>query len=58
MFIQPITAWVKSLADQFQKPTTYGSDLERYIVSHGPQSACDIDRLTREYDQRKEALWF
>lgn len=53
MFIQPLVGWVKSLAEQVQKPQTYGSALEAYIVSNNPQSAGDVDRLTREFDQRK-----
>jgi hypothetical protein len=53
MFIQPIVSWVKSLAEQFSKPTTYGSALEYYIVSNNPVDACDVDRLTREYEARK-----
>ena len=52
MFIQPLVGWVKSLAAQYQKPQTYGSALEAYIVSHDPQTACDVDRLTREFDQK------
>lgn len=54
MFIQPIVGWVKILAEQFNKPQTYGSALEAYIVSHNPQNAADVDRLMREFDQRKE----
>jgi hypothetical protein len=54
MFIQPILGWVKSLAEQFQKPQTYGSALEAYIVSHNPQSTADVDRLSREFGNRKE----
>lgn len=30
--------------------TTYGSDLEQYIVSHNPNDTSDVERLTREYD--------
>lgn len=52
MFIPPLVGWVKSLAEQFQKPTTYGSNLEAYILSREPKDACDIDRLTREFDQK------
>jgi uncharacterized protein YneF (UPF0154 family) len=36
----------------FTRPTTYGSDLERYIISKRPQNAGDIDRLTFEYNQK------
>ena len=31
---------------------TYKSVLEEYIVSHYPKDAGDVDRLTREYEQR------
>jgi hypothetical protein len=52
MFIQPLVGWVKSLAQQYQKPQTYGSALEAYIIANDPQNACDVDRLTREFDQK------
>ena len=52
MFIQPIVGWVKSLTEQFEKPATYGSALEAFIVSKNPQDASDVDRLAREFDQR------
>ena len=32
---------------------TYGSDLEKYIVSGNPQHAGDVERLTTEYNQRQ-----
>lgn len=53
MFIQPLVGWVKSLAAQYQKPQTYGSALEAYIVSNDPQDVCDVDRLTREFDAKQ-----
>ena len=31
---------------------TYGSDLEKYIVSNNPQHVGDVERLTTEYNQR------
>lgn len=52
MFITAIVGWVKSLLQAYQRPQTYGSELEAYIVSHQPQSAADVDRLTREFDQK------
>ena len=52
MFIQPIVGWVKSLAENFSKPQTYGSALEAYIVSNNPQSEVDVDRLMREFDSK------
>lgn len=32
------------------KTNTYGTDLEKYIVSRNPQSSADIDKLTRDYE--------
>lgn len=52
MFIQPIVGWVKSLAEDFKKPQTYGSALEAYIVANDPKDACDVDRLSREFDSK------
>lgn len=52
MFIQPIVGWVKSLAEKFEKPASYGSALEAYIVSRDPKDACDVDRLTRDFDAK------
>lgn len=33
-----------------ESQSTYGSDLEQYIVSHNPHDTADVERLTREYD--------
>jgi hypothetical protein len=52
MFIQPIVGWAKSLVQQFEKPATYGSALEYYIVSNDPKDACDVDRLMREFENK------
>jgi hypothetical protein len=52
MLIQAIVGWAKSLTDSFNKPQTYGSALEAYIVRNQPQDACDVDRLTREFENR------
>lgn len=37
--------------------TTYGSELERYIVSKGPQSVAEIDHWTRQYDREQQRSW-
>ena len=54
MFTQPITGWIKKLAEDFQKPQTYGSELEEFITSKNPQNTADVEMLMRQYDQRKE----
>lgn len=52
MFITTILGWVKSLAAKYQRPQTYGSALEMYILSNHPYDLCDIDRLTQEFNAR------
>ena len=37
----------------FERPQTYGSALEEYIVRNAPQSPCDVDRLTRQFDMQQ-----
>lgn len=54
MFIQPITGWIKKLAEEFQKPQTYGSQLEKYIARKNPQTTADVEILMRQFNQRKE----
>ena len=39
-----------SLFSKFSKPQTFGSALEEYIISHAPQTSCDVDRLTRQFE--------
>ena len=53
MIITTLFGWVKSLFQSLNKPQTYGSALEAYIVSHNPQDIHDIDRLTRAFDQKQ-----
>jgi hypothetical protein len=47
-----IAAYVHQLIGPIEmKPKqTYGSELERYIVSHNPQSIYDVEQLTRKFD--------
>lgn len=35
------------------KPSTYQSELERYIVAHNPQSTYDVEKLTQEFDKKQ-----
>ena len=37
----------------FSSMDTYGSALERYIVSRNPQDIGDIERLTQEFDRKQ-----
>lgn len=36
-----------------QKHSAYGSELEQYIVSKGPQSVAEIDHWTRQFDKNQ-----
>lgn len=51
-----ISKLAKSL-DNFSKPQTYASGLEYYILSNKPQNAADVDRLTKEYENRNTFFW-
>ncbi len=44
--------YLTDLFSVFEKPQTYGSALEAYIVSNNPQNSCDIDRLQRQFDAK------
>ena len=35
-------------------PNTYGSRLEEYIVSNNPKDTYDVERLTREFDEKQQ----
>jgi hypothetical protein len=37
----------------FSSVDSYGSALERYIVSRSPQDIGDIERLTQEFDRKQ-----
>ena len=48
--LNQLAEYFHKMFQNFDKPQTYGSALEAYIVSNNPQDACDVDRLTRQYD--------
>jgi hypothetical protein len=60
--LNQLAGYFHNLFNNFGKPQTYGSALEEYIVSHSPQTACDIDRLIRQFHISQERnhgkLWF
>ncbi len=61
VLLKSLNNYLIDLFSVFEKPQTYGSALEAYIVSHNPQDGCDIDRLQRQFDQaqarRNSAGW-
>ena len=38
------------------KKSTYGSDLETYILNRCPQNCGDVERYTLEYHNRKDSV--
>lgn len=51
LFLQ-LLAYIQKIVEKFQKPRSYGSELENYITSHNPRDTGDVDRLTREFDTK------
>lgn len=49
-----ILAIVGVFAPTMLKADTYGSRLENYIVNNHPKDAADVERLTREYQEREQ----
>lgn len=49
---QLMTQLLERLAEMFPSQN-YQSRLEQYIASRHPQSAADVEMLTREYSQRQ-----
>lgn len=47
--LNKITEYFHKMFQSFDKPQTYGSALEEYIVRHA-HDGCDVDRLTRQYE--------
>jgi hypothetical protein len=48
--LHQLAEYFHKMIQSFNKPQTYHSALEAYIVSHAPQDHCDVDRLTRQFD--------
>lgn len=51
MLTTSIIAYFAKLFNQVDEPTTYGSALERYIVSKNPSSVAEIEHWTAQYDR-------
>ena len=48
--LNALAEYFHKMFQRFEKPQTYGSALEEYIVRNNPQNSCDVDRLTRQFD--------
>jgi hypothetical protein len=51
--LNQLSEYFHKMFQNFNKPQTYGSALEAYIMCHAPQNACDVDRLTRQFDMQQ-----
>jgi hypothetical protein len=55
--IEKITQYITRLFDQTGQ-STYGSELEQYIVSKCPQSAAEIEHWAQQFDYtRNTKAW-
>ena len=53
-----LTGYVHKMFQKVEKPQTYGSALESYIVSKNPQSTNDVEMYAREFESKqKTAGW-
>ena len=48
--LNELAEYFQKMFQKIDKPQTYGTALEEYIVAHNPQDGCDIDRLQRQFD--------
>ena len=48
-----ITGYIQKMYKSVEKPQTYSSALEAYIVSKNPQSTYDVEYLTQEFDRNR-----
>jgi len=56
--LNQIIQYFQKMFGSFEKPQTYSSELEAYIVRHCPQNTYDVERLTRQFDlQQSHKAW-
>ena len=53
MLTMSIIAYIQKMFERAEKPTTYGSELESYIVSKNPQSTYDVEYWTNQFDKKQ-----
>jgi|LauGreDrversion4_2_1035121.scaffolds.fasta_scaffold213110_1 hypothetical protein len=53
MLLTSMIAYFTEICKRVEKPQTYGSELEQYIVSKNPTSAAEIDHWTRQFDRNQ-----
>lgn len=48
-----ITGYIQKMYQSVEKPQTYSSALEAYIVSKNPQTTYDVEYWTQEFDRSR-----
>ena len=51
MLLTHMIAYISKQLKRVEQPTTYGSELEQYIISKRPSSVAEIEHWTRQYDK-------
>ena len=47
-----ISMYLSQWFDRDSNLHEYGSELERYIMAHNPETPYDVERLTREFERK------
>lgn len=48
-------AYIQKMFDSADKSQTYGSELERYVASKGPQSVAELEHWTKQFDHARNS---
>jgi len=51
--LQQLAECFHKMIQGFERPQTYGSALEEYIMRNAPKTPHDVDRLTRQFDMQQ-----
>lgn len=49
-----VTGYIQKMFQKVEKPQTYGTALESYIVSKNPQNTYDVEMYAREFESRQK----
>ena len=51
--------WIKETVKELRiQPSSYKTELEKYIIDHNPQSVYDVEFLTKEFDKKQsKGFW-
>lgn len=49
-----LKGYIQKMLQRAEKPQTYGSALESYIVSKNPQNTYDVEMYAREFEAKQK----